>query len=143
MERLRVRTRSCVTGTFCFISRDVSSRRLASKCSEWPSAGKFTSGPVRRWPWALVGLTIFLPMVLMTLPAGHVADTRERKKVIVAMQAVLAVTSLGLPSFRGGKLRLCGFIFVCLWPASRELFCGRPALPFSRNWSREANFPSP
>jgi MFS family permease len=44
----------------------------------------------------LVGLTIFLPMVLMTLPAGHVADTRERKKVIVAMQAVLAVTSLSL-----------------------------------------------
>ena len=44
----------------------------------------------------LVGLTAFLPMVVMTLPAGHVADTRERKKVIIAMQAVLAIMSLGL-----------------------------------------------
>ncbi len=44
----------------------------------------------------LVGLTAFLPQVVMTLPAGHVADTRERKKVIIAMQAVLAMTSLGL-----------------------------------------------
>jgi len=30
----------------------------------------------------MVGLTAFVPMVLMTLPAGHVADTRERKSVI-------------------------------------------------------------
>src|SRR5208282_5625539 len=31
----------------------------------------------------LVGLTAYLPMVAMTLPAGHVADTRERKQVII------------------------------------------------------------
>ena len=27
----------------------------------------------------LVGLTVFLPMVIMTLPAGHVADAHERR----------------------------------------------------------------
>src|SRR5580693_412419 len=44
----------------------------------------------------LVGLMAFLPMVLMTLPAGHVADTRERKKVIIAMQGLLALVSFSL-----------------------------------------------
>jgi MFS family permease len=62
----------------------------------------------------LVGLMIFLPMVLMTLPAGHVADTRERKKVIVAMQAVLAMTSLGLAliSWRQSPVL---WVYVCLF----------------------------
>src|SRR4051812_41580516 len=44
----------------------------------------------------LVGLTQFLPMVLMTLPSGHVADTRERKKVILAMQTIMTLAALGL-----------------------------------------------
>ena len=44
----------------------------------------------------LVGLMQFLPMILMTLPAGHIADTRSRKHVIVAMQGVLMAASLGL-----------------------------------------------
>lgn len=61
----------------------------------------------------LVGLTAFLPMVVMTLPAGHVADTRERKKVIIAMQAVLAVTSLGLAlvSWRQAPVQ---WVYICL-----------------------------
>jgi len=44
----------------------------------------------------LVGLMQFLPMILMTLPAGHIADTRSRKHVIVAMQGVLTGASVGL-----------------------------------------------
>lgn len=44
----------------------------------------------------LVGLTQFLPMVLMTIPAGHIADTRNRKHVIIVMQALLVFASLGL-----------------------------------------------
>ena len=44
----------------------------------------------------LVGLTQFLPMVLMTLPAGHVADNHDRKKVILCMQLVLTFGSLAL-----------------------------------------------
>jgi MFS family permease len=64
----------------------------------------------------LLGLTIFLPMVLMTLPAGHVADTRERKKVIVAMQGVLALTSLGLAwiSYEHAPVF---WVYVCLFVA--------------------------
>jgi MFS family permease len=64
----------------------------------------------------LVGLTIFLPMVLMTLPAGHIADTRDRKKVIVFMQAVLAVTSLGLAVISWQQAPVT-WIYICLFVA--------------------------
>ena len=33
----------------------------------------------------LVGLTQMIPMVLFTLPAGHVADNHDRKRIIVFM----------------------------------------------------------
>lgn len=78
----------------------------------------------------LVGLMVFLPMVLMTLPAGHVADTRERKKVILAMQALLALTSLGLAvvSWRQAPVL---WVYVCLFVAG----VGRTFL-----WSSSAAF---
>src|SRR5664279_1556654 len=37
----------------------------------------------------LVGLTQMLPMVLFTLPAGHVADNHDRKRIIVLMSCLL------------------------------------------------------
>ena len=88
-----------------------------------------------------VGLTAFVPMVLMTLPAGHVADTRERKRVIISMQAVLGCTALGLATTFSWKTRAGwrGCIFVCQSRGWRALFCGRPARRFSRNWWRAMN----
>ena len=44
----------------------------------------------------LVGLTQMVPMVLFTLPAGHVADNHDRKRIIVLMNLVVAGASLGL-----------------------------------------------
>jgi len=44
----------------------------------------------------LVGLTQFLPLLAMTLPAGHLADSRDRKGIIMVTLAVLAAASLGL-----------------------------------------------
>src|SRR5438094_3213182 len=44
----------------------------------------------------LVGLTQMVPMVLFTLPAGHIADNHERKRIIVLMSFVIACASLGL-----------------------------------------------
>jgi MFS family permease len=64
----------------------------------------------------LVGLTAFLPMVVMTLPAGHVADTRERKKVIILMQGALALTSLGLALVSWQKMPV-EWVYVCLCAA--------------------------
>jgi MFS family permease len=95
----------------------------------------------------LVGLTAFLPMVAMTLPAGHVADTRERKKVIVLMQGALALTSLGLAfvSWKGIPvawiyiwLLAAGVARTFLWSASASFLpqlVQREEFPLAVNWS--------
>ncbi|MGN6386159.1 MAG: MFS transporter [Verrucomicrobiota bacterium] len=44
----------------------------------------------------LVGLTQMIPMFAFTLPAGHVADNHDRKKVILLMIAIMAAASFGL-----------------------------------------------
>ena len=95
----------------------------------------------------LVGLTAFVPMVLMTLPAGHVADTRERKKTIIFMQAVLACTSAGLAviSWKQGPV---AWMFICLfvagvtrtflWSASASFLpqlVARHEFPLALTWS--------
>ncbi len=43
-----------------------------------------------------VGLAQFLPVLLMALPAGHVADHFDRKKVAVTMRLLEVVSALGL-----------------------------------------------
>jgi MFS family permease len=95
----------------------------------------------------LVGLTAFLPQVVMTLPAGHVADTRERKNVIMAMQAVLAVTSLGLAVISWQQAPVW-WIYICLsvagvarsflWAASASFLpqlVERKEFPLAMTWS--------
>src|SRR3989442_5769726 len=42
----------------------------------------------------LIGLTQMAPMLLLTLPAGHVADNHNRKQIILAMLLVLGLSSL-------------------------------------------------
>ena len=75
----------------------------------------------------LVGLTQMLPMVLFTLPAGHVADNHDRKRIIVLMNLVIACASLGLTlvSALGANvfwiyfcLFAAGTARTFLWPAS-------------------------
>lgn len=95
----------------------------------------------------LVGLTQFVPMVLMTLPAGHVADTRERKRVIISMQAIVGLASLGLVliSLRHAAV---GWVFACLvasgiartflWSASASflpLLVSREEFPRALTWA--------
>ncbi len=75
----------------------------------------------------LVGLTQMVPMILGTLPAGHVADNYERKRVILAMIGVIALASLGLTAISAFDAPV-GWIYACLflsgaartflWPAS-------------------------
>jgi MFS family permease len=95
----------------------------------------------------LVGLTAFLPMVLMTLPAGHVADTRGRKQVIILMQGALALTSLGLALVSWQAMPVA-WIYICLfiagvartflWSASASFLpqlVEREEFPLAVNWS--------
>ena len=36
----------------------------------------------------MVGLVTVIPVVLLALPAGHLADRMDRKKIVIAAQAV-------------------------------------------------------
>src|SRR5882762_2912191 len=75
----------------------------------------------------LVGLTQMIPMVLCTLPAGHIADNYERKRIIIAMISVVALASLALTLISALRADVL-WIYVCLfaagtartflWPAS-------------------------
>src|ERR1051325_6741616 len=64
----------------------------------------------------LVGLTQMGPMVLFTLPAGHIADNFKRKQIIILMTFVLACASAGLAlisAFRSDVF----WIYFCLFAA--------------------------
>jgi MFS family permease len=75
----------------------------------------------------LVGLTQMLPMVLFTLPAGHVADNHDRKRIIMLTNLVIACASLGL-TLTSALAANVFWIYFCLfaagtartflWPAS-------------------------
>ena len=75
----------------------------------------------------LVGLTQTAPLVLFTLPAGHVADTYNRKHIIQMMVAISMFASAGLAMISASKaavaaiygcLFLAGVARTFLWPAS-------------------------
>jgi MFS family permease len=62
----------------------------------------------------LVGLVQFLPVVLLSLPAGHAADHYSRRLLLMAAQGVAALAALGLAALSGGGplplVYLCVFL---------------------------------
>ena len=74
----------------------------------------------------LVGLAMFLPMLLLTLPAGHMADRVSRQKLMVASQGLMACASLGLAalSYWKGPVPLA---YAALATAGLASAIGRPA----------------
>lgn len=61
----------------------------------------------------LVGLVQFLPVFLLSLPAGHVADRYSRQALLLSAQGLMACASLGLAvlSFCEGPVPL---VYLCL-----------------------------
>jgi MFS family permease len=61
----------------------------------------------------MVGLVQVVPILLLSLPAGHVADQYDRKRIVVLAETLLAVCALGLGwlSYTEGSLVL---IYVLL-----------------------------
>jgi MFS family permease len=93
------------------------------------------------------GLTQFLPMLVMTLPAGHFADTRSRKAIIMEAQAVMAAASLGLALISWNQAPV-SLVYLCLlvsgvartflWSASASFLpqlVSREEFPRALNWS--------
>jgi len=95
----------------------------------------------------LVGLAQMAPMILFTLPAGHLADNYNRKRIIIAMTFLMAMASLGLTLVSGFGLPLL-WIYFCLfvagtartflWPASSSFLphlVSRQSFPRAVTWS--------
>lgn len=61
----------------------------------------------------MVGLVQVVPVILLSLPAGHVADQYNRRRIVIITELALAVCVLGLAwlSYTQGPLAL---IYVCL-----------------------------
>ncbi|HZE57792.1 MAG TPA: MFS transporter [Chthoniobacterales bacterium] len=54
----------------------------------------------------LIGLVIALPVVLLSLPAGHIADRFPRKRIVLVTQALSSVCSLALAFVSWNHLRI-------------------------------------
>jgi MFS family permease len=85
-------------------------------------------------------------MILLTLPAGHVADNYNRKKIIVVTTLIVFVASLGLTLVSAKHVALF-WLYVCLfvtaaartflWAASASFL---PLLVERREFSRAVNW---
>jgi MFS family permease len=102
-----------------------------------------------------VGLSLMVPMILCTLPAGQLADRRNRKSIILGATALLGVASLGLTFTSAfiavdekiGMFQLCAYSLIALigvgrtflWPASAAFV---PSLVTREEFPRAVTFNS-
>ena len=61
----------------------------------------------------MVGLVQVIPVLLLSLPAGHVADQNNRRRIVIITELAIALCVIGLAwlSFTKGSLVL---IYACL-----------------------------
>jgi MFS family permease len=96
----------------------------------------------------LVGLTQMVPMVLFTLPAGHLADNYDRKRIILLMTLIIGCASVGLTLISSQNAPVT-WIYSCLfaagsartflWPASSAFL---PHLVSRQQFSRAVTWSS-
>lgn len=60
----------------------------------------------------LVGLAIALPVVILSLPAGYIADRYNRRTIVLLSQALSAICSLGLAVISWNHLNLPPLVFL-------------------------------
>ncbi len=91
------------TSHFYIFVRRASLRPWPIKCFQLPSAGKCTPLTKSAFYLGMVGLAQFLPMILLTLVAGHVADRYDRRNIMGLCQLfqAIGVATLALGSFYG------------------------------------------
>jgi MFS family permease len=89
-----------------------------------------------------------VPMFLLTLPAGHLADNYNRKHIIVLTTLIVALTSVGLAALSAFEapvpwVYLCLFIIGCsrtfLWAATASFL---PQLVERKDFARAVNWNS-
>src|SRR5262245_22343492 len=62
----------------------------------------------------MVGLTQVVPMLLFTLPAGHIADNYNRKRIIVLTTILVAAMNTVMALLSAGQAPVL-FVYVCLF----------------------------
>src|SRR6266702_7310101 len=74
-----------------------------------------------------VGLVQVIPIIMFSLPAGHVADRFNRKRIVIVTQVMLVLASLGLMalSFTHASLLL---IYGCLLLMGIAVAFNNPAI---------------
>jgi MFS family permease len=74
----------------------------------------------------LVGLVQFLPVFVLSLPAGHAADRYSRRSLLMSAQCLMACTSLGLAllSLLHGPVPL---LYLCIFTAGISQAFNSPA----------------
>jgi MFS family permease len=94
----------------------------------------------------LVGLTQVVPMIFFTLPAGHVADNYNRKRIITLMTLLMAASSLGLTLISWYQANVV-WMYACLFlaGATRTFATAAtasflPALVDRKDFSRAVNW---
>src|ERR1700742_1456029 len=72
----------------------------------------------------MIGLAAFLPVFLLTLPAGETADRYDRKKVLLACFAgeILSVLILAVATWRGWASVPLLLVIAALFGAARAFF---------------------
>ena len=73
-----------------------------------------------------VGLAQVLPIIILSLPAGHIADRFSRKRVVVCAQIVIASGALGLAAVSAAKGSLV-LVYACLVLTGGGAAFGNPA----------------
>jgi len=73
-----------------------------------------------------VGLVQFVPVILFTLPAGHLADRFARHRLLAVAHSVLALAALGLAVVSIGKFGV-GWMYACLFAIGVVRAIGIPA----------------
>ena len=65
------------------------------------------------WALGMVGLVQVIPVILLSLPAGHVADQYNRRRIVIITELAIAMCVIGLAwlSYTAGSLIL---IYACL-----------------------------
>ncbi|MEO8114669.1 MAG: MFS transporter, partial [Phenylobacterium sp.] len=72
----------------------------------------------------MIGLAAFLPVMLLTLSAGEIADRHDRKKVLLLCFAgeILSVLTLAIATWRGFASIPLLLVIAALFGASRAFF---------------------
>ena len=122
MQRLRSRNvdrprpvcRTSQPGLSAPARREHPRRRAGLACSSWQSSGRCTAGLESAAALGFIGLIQFLPVLVLAIPAGHLADRMSRKWQFVFAQVLMFCASAGLAtvSYSEGPVL---YVYVCLF----------------------------